>query len=98
MIELAKQLKVSSVHVTFATEAEHKLMTDDGLTPMGDFTTLPGRFPYMAMVPQWDFLSFLPAQAAPPASGFRLTTTRPGGPGFAPAFVGNGYLAGRSPA
>ena len=40
------------------------LMTDDGLTPMGDFTTLPGRFPYMAMVPQWDFLSFLTAQAA----------------------------------
>jgi 2-polyprenyl-6-methoxyphenol hydroxylase-like FAD-dependent oxidoreductase len=40
------------------------LMTDDGLTPMGDFTTLPGRFPYMSMVPQWDFLSFLTAQAA----------------------------------
>ena len=27
-----------------------------------------------------------------------LTTTQPGGPGFAPAFVGNGYLAGRQPA
>ena len=29
--------------------------------------------------------------------GFVLSTTRPGGPGFAPAFVGNGYLAGRQP-
>jgi 2-polyprenyl-6-methoxyphenol hydroxylase-like FAD-dependent oxidoreductase len=40
------------------------LMTDDGLTPMGDFTTLPGKFRYLSMVPQWDFLSFLTAQAA----------------------------------
>ena len=30
--------------------------------------------------------------------GFVLTTRQPGGPGFAPAFVGNGYLAGRQPA
>ena len=44
-------------------------------------------------------------QAAPAAvtvaasdPGFVLTTTQPGGPGFAPAFVGNGYLAGRQPA
>src|SRR4051794_37248077 len=29
---------------------------------------------------------------------FVLSTTQPGGPGFAPAFVGNGYLAGRQPA
>ncbi|HEX6755079.1 MAG TPA: hypothetical protein VF109_03940, partial [Mycobacteriales bacterium] len=43
-----------------------------------------------------------PTQAAPVAAavdpGFVLTTTQPGGPGFAPAFVGNGYLAGRQPA
>ncbi len=30
-------------------------------------------------------------------SGFVLTTTEPGGPGMAPMFVGNGYLAGRQP-
>src|SRR3954466_12098642 len=30
--------------------------------------------------------------------GFVLSTTQPGGPGFAPAFVGNGYLAGRQSA
>ena len=30
-------------------------------------------------------------------SGFVLATTTPGGPGMAPAFVGNGYLAGRQP-
>ncbi|MGE3476679.1 MAG: GNAT family N-acetyltransferase [Rhodospirillaceae bacterium] len=33
MMELARQLKVSSVHVTFATEAEHKLMAGEGLMP-----------------------------------------------------------------
>jgi trehalose/maltose hydrolase-like predicted phosphorylase len=31
-------------------------------------------------------------------NGFVLSTNRPGGKGFAPAFVGNGYLAGRQPA
>ncbi|MDQ1618462.1 MAG: hypothetical protein QOE19_1031, partial [Actinomycetota bacterium] len=31
-------------------------------------------------------------------AGFVLSTTQPGGKGFAPAFVGNGYLAGRQPA
>lgn len=36
--------------------------------------------------------------AGPTDPGFVLTTTQPGGPGFAPAFVGNGYLAGRQPA
>ena len=34
---------------------------------------------------------------APADAGFVLTTTQPGGPGLAPAFVGNGYLAGRQP-
>ena len=38
------------------------------------------------------------AAAAAADPGFVLTTTQPGGPGFAPAFVGNGYLAGRQPA
>jgi trehalose/maltose hydrolase-like predicted phosphorylase len=37
------------------------------------------------------------AEAATPP-GFTLSTTQPGGSGFAPAFVGNGYLAGRQPA
>src|SRR3954471_25049456 len=38
-----------------------------------------------------------PAPAASP-DAYVLSTTQPGGPGFAPAFVGNGYLAGRQPA
>jgi trehalose/maltose hydrolase-like predicted phosphorylase len=38
-----------------------------------------------------------PAAAAADDAGFVLTTTQPGGPGQAPAFVGNGYLAGRQP-
>lgn len=33
MIELAKQRRVSSVHVTFSAEAEQKLMTDAGFLP-----------------------------------------------------------------
>src|SRR4051812_22830282 len=32
------------------------------------------------------------------SDAFVLSTTQPGGAGFAPAFVGNGYLAGRQPA
>jgi trehalose/maltose hydrolase-like predicted phosphorylase len=39
-----------------------------------------------------------PAAVAATAPGFTLSTTQPGGEGFAPAFVGNGYLAGRQPA
>ena len=38
------------------------------------------------------------ASAAAQAEGFVLSTSRPGGQGFAPAFIGNGYLAGRQPA
>jgi trehalose/maltose hydrolase-like predicted phosphorylase len=38
------------------------------------------------------------APVAAAADGFVLATHRPGGKGFAPAFVGNGYLAGRQPA
>ena len=44
--------------------------------------------------------SAAPDRAAPREArhpGFVLTTTQPGGPGMAPAFVGNGYLAGRQP-
>jgi trehalose/maltose hydrolase-like predicted phosphorylase len=38
-----------------------------------------------------------PAPAASP-DAYVLSTTQPGGKGFAPAFIGNGYLAGRQPA
>ena len=38
-----------------------------------------------------------PAMQAARSGGFVLTTRHPGGPGMAPAFVGNGYLAGRQP-
>lgn len=38
--------------------------TDDGLTTFADFETLRGHFPYIALVPQWDFLDFLTAEAA----------------------------------
>jgi hypothetical protein len=37
------------------------------------------------------------ATATADDSGFILSTTQPGGPGQAPMFVGNGYLAGRQP-
>src|SRR3954466_4320675 len=40
-----------------------------------------------------------PAEAAtpPPGPGYVLSTTAPTAKGFAPAFIGNGYLAGRQP-
>ena len=40
------------------------MMTDEGMVTLGDFRHLPGDFQYLTMVPQWDFLSFLTAQAA----------------------------------
>jgi trehalose/maltose hydrolase-like predicted phosphorylase len=43
-------------------------------------------------------LAGAPAAQAANHPGFVLSTTQPGGDGFAPAFVGNGYLAGRQPA
>jgi 2-polyprenyl-6-methoxyphenol hydroxylase-like FAD-dependent oxidoreductase len=39
------------------------LMTDDGMLTLGDFTRLPGQFQALSMVPQWDFLDFITAQA-----------------------------------
>jgi 2-polyprenyl-6-methoxyphenol hydroxylase-like FAD-dependent oxidoreductase len=40
------------------------MMTDDGIVTLGDFSRLPGAFQYLSMVPQWDFLDFLTAEAA----------------------------------
>jgi 2-polyprenyl-6-methoxyphenol hydroxylase-like FAD-dependent oxidoreductase len=39
------------------------VMTDTGMTTLANFTTLPGKFQYIAMVPQWDFLNFITASA-----------------------------------
>jgi 2-polyprenyl-6-methoxyphenol hydroxylase-like FAD-dependent oxidoreductase len=39
------------------------VMTDEGTTVFGDFSTLPGKFDYVAMVPQWDFLDFITDEA-----------------------------------
>jgi 2-polyprenyl-6-methoxyphenol hydroxylase-like FAD-dependent oxidoreductase len=47
------------------------LMTDSGTVTLGDFTRLPGRFQSLSMVPQWDFLDFLVAEARTNPS-FRL--------------------------
>jgi 2-polyprenyl-6-methoxyphenol hydroxylase-like FAD-dependent oxidoreductase len=41
-----------------------RVITDAGTATLGDFTALPGRFRYISMVPQWDFLTFLTAEAA----------------------------------
>ncbi|HEY0403179.1 MAG TPA: FAD-dependent oxidoreductase [Blastococcus sp.] len=45
--------------------------TDDGTYVMADFGRLPGRFPFLAFVPQWDFLDFL-ADRARRYPNFRL--------------------------
>ena len=44
-----------------------------------------------------DLTAGSPGRADSGGAGFVLATTTPGGPGMAPAFVGNGYLAGRQP-
>src|SRR3954451_10553947 len=37
--------------------------TDDGTYALADFGRLPGAFPFLAFVPQWDLLDFLAEQA-----------------------------------
>ena len=37
--------------------------TDDGTYTLADFSRLPGRFPFLTFVPQWEFLDFLAGQA-----------------------------------
>jgi 2-polyprenyl-6-methoxyphenol hydroxylase-like FAD-dependent oxidoreductase len=43
----------------------------DALLPVADFSRLPVRCPYIAMIPQWDFLDFL-ARSASRYPGFAL--------------------------
>ena len=38
------------------------ITTDDGTYVFADFGRLPGRFPFLTFVPQWDFLDFLADQ------------------------------------
>ncbi|WP_432534156.1 FAD-dependent oxidoreductase [Kineococcus arenarius] len=47
--------------------------TDDGTFTVADFSRLPGRFPFLALVPQWDFLDLL-ASRARRYPGFELRT------------------------
>jgi 2-polyprenyl-6-methoxyphenol hydroxylase-like FAD-dependent oxidoreductase len=54
--------------------AHIRVVTDEGDTVFGDFTSLPGKFKYVAMVPQWDFLDFITDEAA----GFSTFTLRRG--------------------
>jgi 2-polyprenyl-6-methoxyphenol hydroxylase-like FAD-dependent oxidoreductase len=37
--------------------------TDDGTYALADFARIPGKFPFLAFVPQWDFLDFLADRA-----------------------------------
>ncbi|MGH8909652.1 MAG: FAD-dependent oxidoreductase [Egibacteraceae bacterium] len=39
------------------------VMTDEGMTGLVDFASLPGKFQYVAWVPQWDFLNFITSEA-----------------------------------
>ena len=39
------------------------MVTDQGTFTLGDFTRLPGKFQALSMVPQWDFLDFITAEA-----------------------------------
>jgi 2-polyprenyl-6-methoxyphenol hydroxylase-like FAD-dependent oxidoreductase len=50
---------------------EIRAQIGDALLPVADFSRLPVRCPYIAMIPQWDFLDFL-ASAAAAYPGFAL--------------------------
>jgi 2-polyprenyl-6-methoxyphenol hydroxylase-like FAD-dependent oxidoreductase len=39
------------------------IITDEGTYPLGDFSQLRGRFPFVAFLPQWDLLNFLATEA-----------------------------------
>ncbi|MCV2489350.1 FAD-dependent oxidoreductase [Geodermatophilus sp. YIM 151500] len=45
--------------------------TDEGTFAVADFSRLPGRYRFLTLVPQWDFLDFLAREAAR-YPGFRL--------------------------
>ncbi|GAA3446127.1 monooxygenase [Planomonospora venezuelensis] len=47
------------------------IRTDDAEIPLADLSKLPGRYPYIAFVPQWDFLDLV-TTAAGRYPGFRL--------------------------
>ncbi|WP_171169108.1 FAD-dependent oxidoreductase [Streptomyces sp. I05A-00742] len=40
-----------------------QVITDDGSYTLADFRRLPGEFPYITFLPQWDFLDFLLEEA-----------------------------------
>ncbi|MBZ4321388.1 FAD-dependent oxidoreductase [Streptomyces huiliensis] len=40
-----------------------QVVTDDGPFTLADFRRLPGQFPYITFLPQWDFLDFLVEEA-----------------------------------
>ncbi|XVQ82415.1 FAD-dependent oxidoreductase [Microbispora siamensis] len=42
---------------------EMSLRTDDGQVPVADLRRLPGKYQYIAFVPQWDFLDLLTREA-----------------------------------
>ncbi|WFB07411.1 FAD-dependent oxidoreductase [Streptomyces sp. LX-29] len=41
-----------------------QVVTDDGPYTLADFRRLPGEFPYITFLPQWDFLTFLLDEAS----------------------------------
>lgn len=65
-LRLLDQLGLSEAFEALPHEKVPQLnvMTDEGTTTFVDFTTLRGPFPYIAMVPQWDFLDLLTTEAA----------------------------------
>src|SRR2546430_9908242 len=44
--------------------AEIRAQIGDTLLPVADFSRLPVRSPFIAMIPQWDFLDFIARHAA----------------------------------
>src|SRR5919202_248533 len=61
MDELGRAEKLLNLKHTKAPELRFR--TPQGSAPLADFRRLKTRFPYIAFMPQWDFLDFLADEA-----------------------------------
>ncbi|MBX5458831.1 MAG: FAD-dependent oxidoreductase [Thermogemmatispora sp.] len=65
VLEIIDQLGLSEglLALSHSRVQQFSLQTDEGLLELTDFRLLPTRYPYMMLVPQVDFLSFLAREA-----------------------------------
>jgi 2-polyprenyl-6-methoxyphenol hydroxylase-like FAD-dependent oxidoreductase len=65
-VEVLDQLGLADSFLQLGPKRLHKVEahTPDGSLPLADFRKVRTRFPFIAVVPQWDFLNFITREAA----------------------------------